>query len=596
MQEEILGNPNRVWQNFATCVCGGGGGVVIRSSIWFLIFFSLKGQRILRLQQAAALFLRDIVEEEASVAIVEFSTDARIISPLAKIEGMASRENLIGQLPKTASGSTNMCKGLAKGFEALRKDDGSTIGDDVVFLTDGEASDNVADCLDSAVDSGAIVNTLALGPSASNVLITMANLTEGRFVVANETLLSNQLVEAFSSLALSDGDPIKQTIQLVSTGTSTFDWFKERITKYNLDPASSCTHQPGNWKYSFLNRELTAQTITLTVTSRPARHDVYPVTVDATMSQLTSDGRNPLVVFAVVKQGSLPVLGVNVTATLQSDTGHTVQLYLLDNGAGADVDKDDGIYSRYFTELRTGRYSLKVDVRDFVDVRKKLLLNRYSGALYVPGYIVDGQVELNPPKPPVSVQSADVGSFTRTATGESFVVSVPPGVTPPNFPPNKITDLSAEIQEDTLLLSWTAPGEDLDQGTAESYEIRWSERLEVLQNNFSSANLVNTSALQPRESGLDERYSFSPDVPIQNGTTLFFAIQSEDKDTMKSEISNIARATKFVPSPRPSIVPITIPGLNLTVIVISACVVTMVACLIAAIITCTMIRRKVIKA
>ncbi|KAI4882946.1 hypothetical protein NFI96_015881, partial [Prochilodus magdalenae] len=578
---------------------------------------SMRGQRILRLQQAAALFLRDIVEEEASVAIVQFSTDARIISPLAKIEGMASRENLIRQLPATASGSTNMCKGLAKGFEALRKDDGSTIGDDVVFLTDGEATDNVADCLDSAVDSGAIVNTLALGPSASNVLITMANLTEGRFVVANETLLSNQLVEAFSSLALSDGDPIKQTIQLVSTGTSTFDWFNGTVpidhtignsttftvlyersepSVYIESPSGSvynqtdATHntatktitlnipgtaEPGNWKYSFLNRELTAQTITLTVTSRPARHDVYPVTVDATMSQLTSDGRNPLVVFAVVKQGSLPVLGVNVTATLQSDTGHTVQLYLLDNGAGADVDKDDGIYSRYFTKLRTGRYSLKVDVRDFVDVRKKLLLNKYSGALYVPGYIVDGQVELNPPKPPVSVQSADVGSFTRTATGESFVVSVPPGVTPPNFPPNKITDLSAEIQEDTLLLSWTAPGEDLDQGTAESYEIRWSERLEVLQNNFSSANLVNTSALQPQESGLDERYSFSPDVPIQNGTTLYFAIQSEDKDTVKSEISNIARATKFVPSPRPSIVPITIPGLNLTVIVISACAVTM---------------------
>jgi len=40
---------------------------------------------------------------------------------------------------------------------------------------------------------------------------------------------------------------------------------------------------------------------------------------------------------------------------------------------------------------------------------------------------------------------------------------------PLEFPPNKITDLSAEIQEDSVLLSWTAPGEDLDQGTGKAH-------------------------------------------------------------------------------------------------------------------------------
>jgi len=77
-------------------------------------------------------------------------------------------------------------------------------------------------------------------------------------------------------------------------------------------------------------------------------------------------------------------------------------------------------------------------------------------------------VELNPPKPPVSEEPLEVGSFTRTATGESFTVDLS-GSPPPNFPPNKITDLSAEIQEDSVLLSWTAPGEDLDQGTGKAH-------------------------------------------------------------------------------------------------------------------------------
>ena len=47
----------------------------------------------------------------------------------------------------------------------------------MIFLTDGEATDDVQSCLQSAVDSGAIINTIALGPSASDVLRTMASRT-----------------------------------------------------------------------------------------------------------------------------------------------------------------------------------------------------------------------------------------------------------------------------------------------------------------------------------------------------------------------------------------------------------------------------------
>lgn len=59
----------------------------------------------------------------------------------------------------------------------LNADDQSTVGDDVLFLTDGEATDNIESCLQLAVDSGAAISTLALGPQASNVLIAMAKQT-----------------------------------------------------------------------------------------------------------------------------------------------------------------------------------------------------------------------------------------------------------------------------------------------------------------------------------------------------------------------------------------------------------------------------------
>uniref|UniRef100_A0AAR2KAG1 VWFA domain-containing protein n=1 Tax=Pygocentrus nattereri TaxID=42514 RepID=A0AAR2KAG1_PYGNA len=594
---------------------------------------SMQGQRILRLQQAATIFLREIVEEGAYVGIVKFSTSADIISSLTKIEGYA-RESLISKLPDTASGSTNMCTGLKLGFEVLQQDDKSAVGDDVIFLTDGEATDDIQSCLKSAVNSGAIINTIAMGLSASNVLVTMANQTDGKFIVADENLISNQLVDAFSSFTMSDGDLTKLTIQLVSTGSSTTGWFNGTVpidrtvgnsTTFTIiyersaptvsihAPSGSAydqtrmthnaatktltlnipgTAEPGDWRYSFFNTESTAQAMTLTITSRAARDDVPPVMVKAQMNQLASDGSKPMVVFAEVSQNHVPVLGAKVMATLQSDTGYSEDLFLLDNGAGADNFKNDGIYSRYFAKLISGRYSLKVRVIPQEGAIRGSH-NRNSGALYVPGYIVDGKVQLNPQKPPVSVQSADVGRFIRTATGESFVVNVPKGVTT-KFPPAKITDLRAKIQVDTIFLSWTAPGEDFDFGTVESYDIRWSKHLKTILYNFRNATPVNTSALHPQEATLDEQFSFLPEVAIKNGTTLFFAIQSQDKQALKSEVSNIAQVTKFVPSPKPP--EISEPPLKLIISIVTiACAVAILACIIATITVWALKRKKAVK-
>ncbi|KAK1785902.1 hypothetical protein P4O66_017545 [Electrophorus voltai] len=449
-----------------------------------------------------------IIEEQASVGIVTFSTDAAILSGLTLIDGQSSRDTLIAKLPSTAGGSTFICKGLLKGLEVLKQDNKDTVGDEIIFLTDGEATDSVQDCLQTATESGTVINTLALGSDADNVLKTMADK------IANEAILSNQLVDAFSSLTSSNGNPTKQKIQLESTGQIVSDWFngtvpidgtvgnrttftviyeKSSPTVYFESPSSSVynqknatdtantitltvpgTAEAGDWKYSFFDKASTSQAMSLTVTSQAARDDVPPIMVMAQMNQLTNNGNKPMMVFAEVSQKYSPVLNTTVWAYLESDTGHSEKLQLLDNGAGsADAFKDDGIYSRYFTKLKKGRYNMKVRVASTGGVHSSP--SRYSGALYIPGYIVDGTVKLNPPKPPTNVQPANVGSFTRTATGESFVVDVPVGVPLPNFPPNKITDLSAEIQEDIVLLNWTAPGEDLDQGTATSYEIRWSD-------------------------------------------------------------------------------------------------------------------------
>ncbi|XP_053363968.1 calcium-activated chloride channel regulator 1-like [Clarias gariepinus] len=575
---------------------------------------SMKGKRIDQQHQAGTLFLHEIIDEEQFVALVTFSSDAQILSPLTLINGQASRDSLVNKLPKTATGGTEICKGLRKGFEALKSDDGKTIGDEIIFLTDGEANDNVQDCFQEAVQSGAIIHTIAFGPKADNVLKTMADQTGGIFKIAKDSILSNQLVDAFSSITVFDGNPNTQPLQLESTGKLVTDWFNGTVpidrtagkhTTFTLiyeksaptvyiqspsglaydqrnttDTANTITltvpgiAEPGDWKYSFLNRETASQQMSLTVMSRAAREDVPPVTVTVKMTKQKSNVSKPTVVWAEVSQNYNPVLGARVWTTMESDTGHSEKLELFDNGAGADAFKDDGVYSKYFTKLKKGKWSLKVRVEN-QDGQVLYSVHRHSGSLYVPGYVVNGTVVLNPPKPPVNMQRDDIGRFTRTLTGESFVVEAEE---PLNFPPSKITDLIADIQEDTVFLNWTAPGEDYDQGTADSYEIRWSKDFKMLRYNFSSSNLVNTSGLLPQESGSAEQHSFQPYIRIENGTTYFFAIQSIDQQLAKSEVSNIAQATMYVLSPALS------SSNNLTAMIVSVCVVTLVACVIAVVI------------
>ncbi|XP_067307117.1 calcium-activated chloride channel regulator 1-like isoform X1 [Pseudorasbora parva] len=565
-----------------------------------------KDSRILRLQQAATYFLRNIIEDQASVGIVTFSTNANTLSPLITIDNESKRENLIGFLPKVADGWTNMCKGLNLGLEVLKKDNGDVVGDEIIFLTDGEATDDINNCVPAALKSGAIIHTIALGAKADKALREMADKTGGKFITASDDILSNQLLNGFSSLIIPTGDQTKDPVQLESQGIKTSDWFNGTIsvdqtigtnTSFTItyekglphisirSPSGSTYYQaqmrhdqsaktvtlkvpgiaePGDWKYSIQSQAL--QSLTITATSQAARADVPPIIVKTRTNQQFSDGTKPIIVFAEVSQNYKAVINAEVWATLESDSGSTQILQLLDNGAGADAFKDDGVYSKYFTQMKKGKSSLKVRVKN-QNGQARLTLPKSGGAPYIPGYVVNGVVELNPPKPPVSEESLAIGTFTRTATGESFEV-VLKSTTPLNFPPNKITDLSAEIQENSVLLIWTAPGEDLDHGRAKSYEIRWSYDLQELRLNFSNAHEVNTT-VPPQEAGSVEQHSFNLSFSIKNGTAMFFAIQSEDKENVKSQLSNIARASKILPDPKPTEMPDL--DLKLAFLAISVC-------------------------
>ncbi|XP_027791021.2 calcium-activated chloride channel regulator 1 [Marmota flaviventris] len=550
--------------------------------------------RLNRMNQAGKLFLLHTVEQGSWVGMVMFDSVAYVQSELRQINSDADRDVLTRSLPTVPSGGTSICSGLLSAFTVIRKKY-STDGAEIVLLTDGE-DNTISSCFNEVKQSGAIIHTVALGPSAAKELEELSKMTGGLQMYASDQVQNNGLLDAFGTLSSGNGAPSQSSIQLESKGLTfqnnnqwmngtvivdstvgkdTFflvTWTKQPPQILLWDPSGKLqsgfvvdaaikmaslqipgTAKVGTWRYSL---QASSQTLTLTVTSRASSATVPPITLKTRMNQDTGKFPNPMRVYAKVRQGALPILRANVTALIESANGKTVTLELLDNGAGADATKNDGVYSRYFTNYdANGRYSVKIWVLGGITAARQRAIPHQNGAKYIPGWIENGQIKWNIPQAEISDNTSQEEQvcFSRTSSGGSFVASnVPSGSIPDLFPPCQITDLKAEIQEGSLInLTWTAPGDDYDQGQALKYIIRISTSILDLRDNFSVSVQVNTTHLIPKEANSEEVFVFKPEnITFENGTDLFIAIQAVDKANLKSEISNIARVSLFIP-PQP---------------------------------------------
>ncbi|XP_043942808.1 calcium-activated chloride channel regulator 1-like [Protopterus annectens] len=547
-----------------------------------------------RLKQAGEVFLLQIIEAGSYAGIVTFNSNATITKNLVHLDNYAKREELANSLPTSANSGTNICRGVLKGFEVLEQVNGGTSGKEIVLLTDGEDS-GINNCFTEVKDSGSIIHTISLGPQAAKELEQLADMTGGLKFYATDSLDSNGLVDAFTRISCSNGNHSQKSIQLESNGLTvkTKEWFNSTVSidksvgkdtffvitwqtsepdiyvqtssrriymtaDFKKDTTLKAarlqilgTAETGDWSYSLYNTDSSSQTLGITVTTRAADQSIPPVIVNVHMNTDKSFYPAPMVVYAEVSQGFLPVVKATVIATIESENGKSVTLELFDNGADPDVARCDGIYSRYFTSFTgSGRYSLKVRVQG--KETTSLASRRQNRAAYIPGFVDNGQVQFNPSKPSVKDDGFNVvvGRFSRTSSGGSFsVAGVPSGPLPDKFPPNRISDLEAEMKEDTFILTWTAPGNDYDLGNASDYEIRMSKNLLTLRNDFSSAEQINTSHIIPLPAGSQESFSFKlEDVVIENRTILYFAARASDEAANLADVSNIAQAAMIIPS------------------------------------------------
>ncbi|XP_005385416.1 PREDICTED: calcium-activated chloride channel regulator 4 [Chinchilla lanigera] len=586
--------------------------------------------RLNRMNQAAKHFLLQTVENGSWVGMVQFDSSASIRSDLIQIRSNSERDTLVNSLPTQAIGGTSICSGIRQAFEVIRKAASQLDGSEIVLLTDGEDSTANA-CIDEVKESGIIIHLIALGPSAEQVVIQMSNETGGNHFYASDNAENNGLIDAFAALASENAGFSQKSIQLESKGlTLTTDaWMNGTViidstvgkdtfflvtwtaqppsislwdpsgaptAGFTQDTASQMAYlsipenaQVGTWTYS-LQAKANSETLTITVNSRAANSAVPPITVSAKMNKDTSSFPSPMIVYAEVQQGYVPILGANVTAIIESNSGNTEVLELLDNGAGADAFKDDGVYSRYFTGYsENGRYSLKVRAHAETNSTMRSSKHPRSRAAYIPGWVVNGEIEGNPPRPEADENTETVlENFSRTASGSAFVVS---GFTNTQssdpYPPSQITDLNATPEGEEIILTWTAPGEDFDVGTVQRYIIRISGSMIDLRDNFDDALQVNTTDLFPKEANSEETFTFKPgNIPEENATHIFIAIQSVDKSNLTSKVSNIAQVALFIPEEDPSPDENSSSGVNVFTVVLSVVVSIVVVSIILSTIIC----------
>lgn len=92
----------------------------------------------------------------------------------------------------------------------------------------------------------------------------------------------------------------------------------------------------------------------------------------------------------------------------------------------------------------------------------------------------------------------------------------------------------------TITLTWTAPGDDANVGTANKYEFRYSLVDSATVKTWTTATVI-PNTITPKIAGSAETFTFT--LNMTDGQKIFIGMKSADEVPNWSVVSNIAFAT-----------------------------------------------------
>ncbi|XP_071846826.1 calcium-activated chloride channel regulator 1-like [Apostichopus japonicus] len=383
--------------------------------------------RYLKCADAVRTYISTMAAPGTSIGIVDFDSDATIVSYLQEMTSDTVRRTLANLVPEDANGGTCIVCGMEAALNMLRAF-GYPGGSKILLMTDGEDGNRARtmSMLDEYIRNKVTIDAVAITNSASQNLVELTAMTGGRLYLQTDSPASTGLRDALnanSGAAISDfgtrvqlqlaviifdvGDRLMQGSVVIDENVGRLTTFE--FTYFHSNPSGGAAvyitvsspsgqtfnrfsvfyeenlafkkvtiripdiAEPGEWRYIMYNQDTTvAHDVIVSVASYSSQEGVDPITVSSFLcgSPIGVVNNVPMVVYAEVRQRFSSVVGATVIATVETPSGAPVQLQLYDNGAGADLTKDDGIYSRYFSGFYdVGIYYFNIGLRVESSVR-----------------------------------------------------------------------------------------------------------------------------------------------------------------------------------------------------------------------------------
>ncbi|XP_046645406.1 calcium-activated chloride channel regulator 1-like [Daphnia pulicaria] len=549
--------------------------------------------RIGRLYDSARRWIQYDIPEGTSLGIVKFHSYATVLSNMTVVND-ETRQQLMDKVPNKTEDNTCIGCGLQMAIDILHPGGNGGV---IVLVTDGLENEYpfIRDVTPELIDAKIQVVSIAFGRDAENEIENLATKTNGKSYFINDNGNNDELNDAFTgSLTYLPAVPSENlTVLLFQKKYQKGNQFEDSVivdftvgrnltfrTEYTnrnylqnftvkspsgqvyntliFDNAAKLAYivipgiaEEGPWTFFLTVGSSTTDYVNVIVTSKSRSSSTVPITVECSVPSGTvvvDAAIAPVRLVAVVQQGRNRVIGANVQAYVERPDTAIQVIDLVDTGVGADTSKSDGIYSRYYIDLsNAGRYTLVCVVNSTES-----------------SYIDDGMGQL---------QRTTMGDFDRVQSGGTFRVEKP--LTPSySYPPSRVTDLkvvATEVDSTSLTIEWTAPGQELDNGTATEYQIKYSDVFDnLLDNNFNSDLPVQfgqgdvlDGSLQPLESGSKQRVSLALPKKSEN-VTYFIALRAINNRNVASNTSNVV-SVKIVfvqqpetqpPTTRPTVTPI----------------------------------------
>nr|APU50752.1 epithelial chloride channel-like protein 137 [Saccoglossus kowalevskii] len=569
---------------------------------------SMEGKPLTQLLQVCTNYIRNTIDDGSYLGVVKFEGIAETLVDLMLIDGPQIRETIIANLPTYAGGRTSIGGGVLKGIEVLSNfGNEDTTGGYIILVSDGEeTSEPIIDDIWGDIElAGVVIDTVAFSDKADKKLESLATKTGGLSFFFSGNDDTTALYDAFTSTITkrpgesSNNLPIQLysgVVKIPSKAAKTdsvsldsalgkmtlfsFTWTTNEVSVimtspdgieisindvdiYKVDRALKMISikipeiaQSGKWTYVISNIHRSDEVVNVGVKSERKSMDVEPILLRSQLDSTLVDysqGRAPVIIYAEVTRGYHAVVNASIIAFVDNTEGYTEQLRLLDNGAGSDITKNDGIYSSYYFNFTSdGRYGVQIKVDNSEGSAK--LRTRVNGRsrAFPRGVSTDGRIS--------EPTYEDAEQFNRANSAGTFEVTgyyTDPNAPLDVFAPSRIIDLevvSTSHEHRTVVLQWTATGNNFDQGTAAEYDLRVSEDINVLYDDLETAYKLENDDVTvgdltaPLAAGLIQRITVKiPSTVDKTAIKISFSIRALDNAGNRGDPSNVATATLYAP-------------------------------------------------